>query len=144
MKKIAFVLLLVTLALAVALPVLAKSGEPVGTWVNILAGEDVVVSGPFHVRHGHYLSPGEHGAIGKVDFVLEIDGVEQTGQQVTWYDGDGLFHTKLFNYPEGLEPGEYVFTGTWYEPCYLYNDDCDQKNALDDPPFYMEITVTVP
>jgi hypothetical protein len=76
------------------------------------------LSGPFHVIHGHSPLPGEHNAIGKMDFVLEIDGVEQTGQQVTWKDGDVLFHTKLFNYPEGLEPGEYVFTGTWYEPCY--------------------------
>jgi hypothetical protein len=79
-----------------------------------------------------------------MDFVLEIDGVEQTGQQVTWKDGDVLFNTKLFNYPEGLEPGEYVFTGTWYKPCYLFNDDCEKDNELDDPPFSMEITVTVP
>jgi len=102
------------------------------------------LSGPFHVIHGHNPLPGEHNAIGKMDFVLEIDGVEQTGQQVTWKDGDVLFHTKLFNYPEGLEPGEYVFTGTWYEPCYLFNDDCEKDNELDDPPFTMEITVTVP
>ena len=144
MKKVLFTLLLVTLALAIALPVMAKSKDRTGTQVDILAGEDVEVSGPFHVIHGHYALPGEHNAIGKMDFVLEIDGVEQTGQQVTWKDGDALFHTKLFNYPDGLEPGEYVFTGIWYEPCYLFNDDCEKENELDDPPFTMEITVTVP
>jgi hypothetical protein len=144
MKKIAFIVLLVTLMLAAALPVMASSKDPVGTQVYLLAGEDVEVSGPFHVLHGHNLLPGEHNAIGKMDFVLKIDGVEQIGQQVTWKDGDALFHTKLFNYPEGLPSGDHVFTGIWYEPCYLFNDDCEKDNELDDPPFTMEIVVTVP
>lgn len=144
MKKIAFALLIIALVMAAAFPVLAKSKDPVGPRVDILAGADVVVSGPFHVIHGHFLPPSESTAIGKVDFVLEIDGVEQEGQQVTWkIDGD-IYHLKLFNFPEGLESGDHQFTGTWYEPCWLYNSDCDQKNELDDPPFSMEITVTVP
>jgi hypothetical protein len=104
---------------------------------------DQTVSGPFHVNAGHYANPYKR-AFGKTDFKLEINGVEPEGRFISWHDEDGvLLQTRLYNFPEGLPAGEYTFTGTWYDPCYMFNDDCDKDTALQDPPFVEEITVTV-
>jgi hypothetical protein len=143
MKKIAFTLLIAALALAVALPVLAKSNEPVGTRISILAGEDIEVSGPFHVSHGFRISPSDELALGQNRFALEIDGVEQAGQKVVFHLDGYPFHTWLFNYADGLEPGEYTFTGRWYSAvCWNKAEPCDQPGEVFEW-LTQEITVTV-
>ena len=145
-KKLGLILLLVILVMAVVVPAYAKDNPkngktPVGANVSFWDG-DQSVSGPFHVLHGHLNDP-EGGAFGKANFTLEIDAVEQDGRFVSEkIDGD-LYHRKLYNFPEGLPEGEYVFKGTWDDPCFWFNDDCDQKNELPDPPYSFEITVTV-
>ena len=143
MKKIVFTLLLVTLVLAVALPVLAKSTDPIGARVNIIEGQDVEVSGPFHVSHGYRISPSDEQALGQNFFALEIDGVEQAGQKVVFHLDGYPFHTWLFNYPDGLEPGQYTFTGRWYSPvCWNKAESCDQPGEVFEW-LTEEITVTV-
>lgn len=143
MKKITFTLLLVALALAVAVPVLAKSAEPVGTRVNILEGQDVEVSGPIHVSHGFRISPSDERALGQNEFVLEIDGVEQAGQKVVFQLDGYPIHTWLFNYPDGLEPGQYTFTGRWYSSdCWNKAEMCDQPGEVYEW-LTQEIQVTV-
>lgn len=145
-KKLGLILLLVILVMAVAVPAYAsgnpKNGKtPVGVQVSFWDG-DQAVSGPFHVEHGHVNDP-QPGAFGKARFFLEIDGVEQDGRFLSYKEDGLLFHTTLYNFPEGLPPGEYLFTGTWYDPCFWFSDDCDQKNEIPDPPFVVEMTVTV-
>jgi hypothetical protein len=143
MKKIAFTLLLVSLALAVTLPVLANRTEPVGTRINILEGQDVEVSGPFHVSHGYRISPSDEHALGQNLFVLEIDGVKQDGQKVVFQLDGYPIHTWLFNYPDSLEPGQYTFTGRWYSSvCWNKAEPCDQPGEVFEW-LTQEITVTV-
>jgi hypothetical protein len=145
-KKLPLILLLIILVMAVAVPAYAndnpKNGKtPVGDNISLWDG-DQEVSGPFHVEHGHFAFP-EKGAFGKADFVLEIDGVEQDGRFLSYKEDGILKHTKLYNFPDGLLPGEYLFTGTWYDPCFWFSNDCDKDNEIPDPPFVVEITVTV-
>ena len=145
-KKLALILLLVILVMAVAVPAYANGNPnngktPVGAKVSFWDG-DQTVSGPFHVEHGHVNDP-QGGAFGKARFVLEIDGVEQDGRFLSYKEDGLLSHTTLYNFPEGLPPGEYLFTGTWYDPCFWFSDDCDQKNEIPDPPFIVEMIVTV-
>jgi hypothetical protein len=143
MKKITFTLLLVTLALAVAVPVFAKSTVPVGPRVNVMLGEDVEVSGPFHVFHGYRISPSDEHALGQNHFVLEVDGVEQSGQKVVFHLDGYPIHTELFNYPDGLEPGQYTFTGRWISPvCWNKAEQCDQPGEVFEW-LTQEITVTI-
>lgn len=146
-KKLGLTLfILVILVFAIAVPAFAKGNSkngktPVGANVSLWDG-DQPVGGPFHVLHGHLNDP-KGGAFGKTNFTLEIDGVKQNGRFVSEKIDGVLFHRRLYNFPEGLPPGEYLFKGTWDDPCFYYNDDCEKKNELPDPPFSVEITVTV-
>lgn len=145
-KKLGLILLLIVLVMAVAIPAYAngnpKNGKtPVGVEVSFWDG-DQEVSGPFHVESGHYAYP-ERGAFGKARFVLEIDGVEQDGRFLSYTEESILNHTMLYNFPEGLPAGEYNFKGTWYDPCFWFSDDCEKDNEIPDPPFVIEMTVTV-
>ncbi len=145
-KLTLYVIVMAILIMAIAVPVFADSRdnngkEPVGTKIDWWAG-DQVVSGPFYVESGHYAYPIKK-AFGKASFVLEIDGVEQDGRFISSIRDGILYHTRLYNFPEGLPPGDYTFTGTWYDPCFWFSDTCDKDTALADPPYVMEITVTV-
>ena len=136
-----FLFVLAILVLVIAVPVYANGKDPIGTRVNLLAG-DQAVSGPFHVFHGSYtLLPNELPAFGKTDFTLEIDGVEQNGRFVNYVVDGALIHGHLYNFPDGLPAGTYNFKGTWVAPCGWVYNDCDHKNELE--PFVEEITVTV-
>ena len=141
-----FVIMVFILVMAIAFPVNAdgkgeNGKEPVGVRVSLWDG-DQTVSGSFHVEHGHVNDP-QGGAFGKARFVLEINGVEQDGSFLSYKVDGVLNHTTLYNFPEGLPPGDYTFTGTWYDPCFWFSDTCDKDTALADPPYVVEIAVTV-
>jgi hypothetical protein len=146
-KKFGLMLMLMfILVFALAIPVFAGGNsnngkEPVGVRVDFWQG-DQTVSGPFYVQHGYYMDP-QGGAFGKTNFTLEIDGVEQDGRFIAEIVDGYLHHWTLYNFAEGLPPGQYLFKGTWDDPCFYYNDDCEKKNDLADPPFVVEIVVTV-
>jgi len=150
-KLVVYGLSMVILVMAAAFPVFAQGNanngkEPVGTRINLFDG-DQVVSGPFHVQHGYcmpsHIGP-EGSARGKTSFRLEINGEEQEGRYFVERNDDTQCRWSLFNYPGGLPSGEYQFKGIWDEPCFYFHDDCAKKNALADPPYVEEITVTVP
>jgi hypothetical protein len=141
-----YLILMLILVMVAAVPAFAQANsnngkESVGVKINLFEG-DQTVSGSFHVNSGHYAYP-EIRAFGKTDFVLEIDGVKQEGRFISSHTDGVLYHTRLYNFPEGLPPGEYIFTGTWYDPCYMFSDECEKDTALADPPYVVEITVTV-
>ena len=75
MRKVLFGLLMVALLIAIVVPVSAKSKDPVGVPISVIAGVDVEVTGPFHVFHGFHFDISTQKAVGKNKFVLEIDGV---------------------------------------------------------------------
>jgi hypothetical protein len=141
------------LILAIAVPVFADDGKvPVGTRVNLWAGDAVLNAGePFHVQHGYvfppkYLQENDVTAIGKTDFSLAIDGVDQDGRFISFKDEDGwLFQLTLYNYPDGLPAGQYTLAGTYQDLCWMnraWGIPCDgHKN--DTIPDVVEIQLTV-
>ena len=134
----AFALLIVTVAGPASA---APATEPVGERVAVLGGGTVELEAgeAFHVQHGWGpLSPSEAGPIGHWGFWLEIDGVDQgRGQPVNFAFGPdgGVVRTVLYNYPEGLPAGEYVFTGHWFGPCH---EVVEQLEAIGLPGFECE------
>jgi hypothetical protein len=136
---------LVVLVLIVAVPAFAGGKEPVGTRVNLFAG-DQEVSGPFHVMHGYaFPPPSSATAIGKTDFSLAIDGTDLEGRFISFKSGDALVQLTLYNFEDGLPPGQYTLTGTWHDLCWMYERqglECDlQKNDI--VPYIEEIQLTV-
>ena len=140
-----FTIILVVLIMAVALPVFAGGKDPVGVEVDLFAG-DQTVSGPFHVINGYgFPPPSSATAIGKTGFVLEIDGVTQDGRFLSFKIDNVLVQLTLYNFPDGLPPGDYTFKGTWADLCWMLwesGEQCDgQKNEV--VPWVKEIHVTV-
>ena len=139
------IFILVILVLTVAVPVFAGGKDPVGTRVSFWNG-DQTVSGPFNVLHGYaFPPPSSATGIGKTGFVLEIDGVTQDGRFLSFKIEDVLVQATLYNFPDGLPPGDYEFKGTWDDLCWMlweWGQQCDgQKN--DVVPYVATIQVTV-
>ena len=137
MRRSLFAGVVAACLLIAVLPVAAKPNGPVGDQINVLGGfPDVYQAGePFHVIHGHCLTPAEDGSIGKWRFTLEIDDEPQRGQLIVegqsdhCLAGDNTMRRQtLFNYPDGLDAGRYVFEGIWLEPD-------------DDGPFFSDVEV---
>ena len=125
----------------------APATEPVGTNVSVIAGgvAELEAGEAFHVEHGWGLVVPEQAPIGHWGFGLDIDGVDQgKGKRVNIGEPDGLVRRVLYNYPNGLPAGEYVFTGHWFGPCeeiaemmealLLPPIECEFKNAEVDFP----------
>jgi len=147
MKRLIAMAAVLILAMGVMAPA-AAGPTPTGDPINILAGTPTTFpeGTAFHVEHGWGLQRGDRPA-GKFDFRLEIDGVDQGAGSLLRYR-DGIFNnrTRLFNYPDGLDEGTYVFTGKWYAPCGWavdagwYQEECPKKNS---PVLAQEESLTV-
>ena len=145
-------ILTAALVVTAMMPAAAKpTDKPVGVHVNLFfppppATLNLDADTAFFVSHGWGLVPQDEGPVGRHDFRLDIDGVDQ-GKGVNLTAGvgyeDPLFfifkgqmaRLRLFNFPDGLEAGTYMFTGHWFAPCraavefYGYPGPCPSPNA---------------
>lgn len=126
----------------------APAHEPVGDRVVVILGGVVELEAgeAFHVEHGWGVAVPEQAPVGHWGFGLDIDGVDQGhGKKITSAaPPDDVGRTVLYNYPEGLPAGEYVFQGHWFGPCVeiaavIEADgfppiECEFKNAQVDYP----------
>lgn len=117
------------LLVTVGAPAAASSKEPVGGRINVLLGTptEFPAGAPFHVRHGWGVESGitDHDAVGRYDFVLEVDGVRRgedfVVRSVTPGTGGAADTHALgwvFNFPNGMS-GRHTFTGRWFAPCEI-------------------------
>jgi hypothetical protein len=153
-----FSIVAVVTAALIAVAMMPAAAKPIdtrtGVHVNLFVGAwpppgltiDLEVDAAFFVSHGFGLVPQDEGPVGRNDFRLDIDGVDQ-GKGRLLIAGVGyedpylglvkgqMARYRLFNFPEGLEAGTYTFTGHWFAPCrvaadlYSYPGPCPSPNA---------------
>jgi hypothetical protein len=141
-KRLFFVGLVVLIALLVMVfPASAKKKIFAGDRINVFTGIPTTYSAdvPFHIKHGWFLTPGG-GSLGKYSFELEVDGVyvDWDWRENSPSGGQPNIITRrwVFNFPDGLEAGEYEFIGHWYGPCQdavesgYYPCPCDHPNDI--------------
>jgi hypothetical protein len=106
-----------------AVPAAADPNEPLGERINVLLGAPTTypANQPFHVAHGWTLGSddGDHDAIGKFSFTLDVDGqpVEADFVERSVRDDGLLARSWVFNFPAGLPAGIHALTGRWWGPC---------------------------
>jgi hypothetical protein len=105
----------------------AAPKAPTGTRISLTGGGPVQTFGAgdaFYISHGHLLSidGGQHPALGKYGFTLEVDGDLQAAdfKRIAPTSDRELTILWTFNFPDGMT-GVHEFTGRWYAPC----DDVD-------------------
>jgi hypothetical protein len=121
--KCRYIALLAVLATAViALPAAAAEKERIGARLALFpaAPATFAANQPFHIAHGWLVTPDSAGqnAIGKYDFVLEVDGRSIDPDFVERVSTDGqLRRSWVFNFPAGLPAGTHTFAAAWSGPC---------------------------
>jgi hypothetical protein len=89
--------------------------------INFLAGspDQFAAWQPFHVRHGW--TPEKGAGPGDLHFYLFVDGEQIAPDLIGCLDGESPpCRTHVFEFPEGLEPGEHEFIATWMAPCEVW------------------------
>lgn len=135
MKKGLNTILLVLFLISVVAPTsVALADSPhtrLGERFNLFAATPNVFQAgePFHFAHGFF----DDRAMGRFDFVLEVDGVEVEESYVERTGSpEGVLFIWVTNFPEGLPAGIYTFTGHWLGQCKLmveqgsFPGPCDQ------------------
>jgi tetratricopeptide (TPR) repeat protein len=79
---------------------------------------------PFHILHGWRFEPGnepKNKLINLYNFELYLDDVRVEEDFVRqWTETGDLNYLNIawvYNFPDGMLPGDHVFTGHWYGPC---------------------------
>jgi hypothetical protein len=143
-------LALVVLVGLVATPAGANPADkPVGTWVPMFSNPSPtsLTSGEaFFVAVGWGIDPSSpNAAVGHFSFRLDIDGVDQGRgelvnlgvgyEQAPWFHSGVISRFNLYNFPDGLPDGDYLFTGRLFMPCgaavadFWYPGPCPTPNA---------------
>ena len=122
MKKSFIVLLLVLFVVSVFAPgSVALADSPhlrLGDRFNLFSATptEYLANQPFHFAHGTF----DDRAMGRFDFILEVDGVEVEPSYVERTGSpEGVLFLRVFNFPDGLPAGTYSFTGHWLGQCKL-------------------------
>ena len=124
MKLLKLLLVASLVLLATVTPAVATSKETVGSRINLLTGTPTTFpkDTPFHIAQGWLLSSKQE-ALGKFDFVLEVDGVLRKEDFVLReaVSEDTLRRLWVHNFVSGLT-GTHTFTGRWFGPCQPFVD----------------------
>jgi hypothetical protein len=120
MRRMLALLIAATLALTTASAALGADRATTGDRINLFNGDQELPAGaPFFVRHGIANVLGDDRAVGRMSFVLEIDGVQQLATYTEHHVADGMLtQTWVFNYPGGMS-GTHTFIGHWLGVCGL-------------------------
>ena len=155
MKKIRYIVLLMVVLSAFSIAA-ASGKQPTGQQIDMLYGPETVTleaGEPFYVSNGYscgYCKQvkdfpelglwGYKCGAGLVPFTLALDGEEihfsyfeslpgkfsLIGEDGVEYFFKMKFYMWTFNFPDGLDPGTYVLTGTWHNICENVYDDCEK------------------
>ena len=142
MKKTSLIITIL-LIFAFSTPVSAAREAPVvGTQVSIFnSGIQTFQAGvPFYISHGWCWDVGKSQAIGLWDFKVSIDGkpvedgiryIQPANQTTGCGQLDYGVVIRIYNFPEGMPVGTYIFEGFWYIPCQYGPDPsgCTNPNA---------------
>jgi hypothetical protein len=151
MKKTT-VILLVLILFVIATPVAAKVKVLVGerVYLGVLGGgsptTEFSADEPFHILHGWRLAPGTKW-INLYNFELDLDGVRVEEDFILrWSETGDLIYLNtgwVYNFPDGMPAGEYVFTGHWYGPCQPLVDNGDYAGPCAQPNEVVEALMLV-
>ncbi len=127
------------LATAMTGPALAQDRTPTGDRIGLFGvDQSYPADTPFYVMHGSQAVVDEDAAIGRNDFVLEVDGTVVAATYQTREEADGLLtHLWTFNFPGGMT-GVHTFTGHWYAPCGVATQFLDCEGATPTSPVEYE------
>lgn len=98
---------------------------------------------PFHVRHGW--APEKGDSPGDLHFFLFVDGEQVAPDLIGCLDGQTPpCRTHVFEFPEGLEPGDHEFIAMWMAPCEVWSQytSCVKDGAqMTHPDFVINQTI---
>ena len=140
MREVMFRSLSFILLLAVAALPATAAETPEGPRINLVAGAPTQfpADSPFHVIHGWGFTPNQTVALGRADFRLEVDGIDQgrgSLQNFAFGNAGGLTRLWLYNFHNGLPQGPHTLVGRWFLPCEtavesgLYPGPCLTPNS---------------
>ena len=147
-KLLIATIMVLSLLLILAAPVLADPHGVVGDRINILAGTplEYPAGERFHIYHASGTDTSLVAA-GHMGFALQVDGnyVEPDFDyhfSTSARDGNPttVFSGSTFNFPEGLPAGSHTFSGHWYTSCKNAGGTCDKTMDPVDFEFH-ELTV---
>jgi hypothetical protein len=145
------VILIVLILFVIATPVAAKVKVLVGEQVHLGApgGEpttDFPADTPFHILHGFRFELGNEPNtkwINLYNFELYLDGVRVEEDFVLrWFETGDLNYLNIawvYNFADGMPPGDYVFTGYWYGPCQPLVNRGDYDGSCEYPDEVVEV-----
>ena len=137
MKKRILIVALVA-ALLITIPASAKE-KIVGERINIRTGDAFTFDAdtPFYVEHGFSEFNPKDIKFKDVGFDLFIDDIQQEVDYLRKapykIDKVTVFLVRfIFNYPDGLSVGDYVFRGEWKVACHVA-EELGWVPSCDDP-----------
>ncbi len=111
----------------------APSGDPPDTpRINFFTGapDQFAAGEPFHVQHGWFPQKGQ--SPGDMHFYLFVDGEQVEPDTIGCFGGaTPPCRGHLFDFSEGLAPGEHEFIAMWVAPCEVWNEysNCVKDDA---------------
>ena len=139
MKKRVLILVFIAVFLF-TMPVSAKKSKTIGEGINIFTGDAFTFDAdtPFHIAHGFAEIRPKDYKFKEFAFDLYVDGVLQ---DVDFLDKTPIKVDKgvefllkwIYNFPDGLPAGDYVFRGEWRVTCHVAVDWGVIPGPCDDP-----------
>ena len=147
MRSASFALALATtimLGLTVV-PAMAAKDQAVGDRIDLRIGDQTFpASTPFHIEHGFLHETGDR-AIGRSDFVLDMDGTALAADFVerapAIESGLSFSEVWIYNFPTGLT-GSHEFTRHYFQACDNDEVSCD-GNRINTPVEVLTVSATV-